>query len=200
MSNVLTANVSVQGTRPLLWHRFGPDAIPLEKRERAGVAGNDPTEWRRTVLYTPEGQLYLEPTYIFGCLCNAAKYTKTGRGSIQTLVKATLMVVDNRILIDRFIPNFNGGLPADIPTDPTLPVYLDIRMVRNPQTKGANVRYRVAASQGWKASFSITWDRTVVDRGQMEAVMIDAGKLIGLGDGRSIGFGRFTVEAFEVVE
>ena len=196
----LTAKVKIRGTRPLLWHRFGPDAIPLEKQERTGVAGNDPEEWRKTVLHTKEGQLYIEPSYIFGCLREAAKYTKKGRGSIQKLVQATVQVVDDRILIDRFIPNFNGGLPEDITTDPDEPVYLDIRSVRNPSTRGRNVRYRVAAIPGWQTEFTIAWDATVVNRAQMEAVTIDASRLVGVGDGRSIGFGRFEVEEFTVGE
>ena len=62
MGNIVMARVSIKGTRPLLWHHFGPDALPLERQEKAGVAGNDPTEWRRTVLVDKEGRLYLEPT------------------------------------------------------------------------------------------------------------------------------------------
>lgn len=200
MSNILTATVSIRGTRPILWHKFGPESLPLEKQERAGVAGNDPTEWRKTVLYTAEGQLYIEPAYVFSCLRDAARYTKKGRGSIMKFVAATLQVTDDRVLIDRFIPGFNGGLPDEMPTDPDLPVYLDVRGVRNPSTKARNVRYRVAASIGWETTFHLLWDCTIVDRGQMQAVTIDAGRLVGLADGRSIGFGRFEVVGFEITE
>ena len=201
MGNILTATVKIRGTRPMLWHRFGPDAIPLEKQERTGVAGNDPEEWRKTVLYTKAGQLYIEPTYVFGCLREAAKYTKKGRGSIQKLVQATLQVVDDRVLIDRFIPGVEDGkLPDELPTDPDEPVYLDIRSVRNPNSRGRNVRYRVAANHGWATEFTIQWDATIVARDQMEAVTIDGGNLVGLADGRAIGFGRFEVEEFTIAE
>lgn len=193
MGNMLEAAVIVRGTRPLFWHRFGPDALPLEKREKTGVAGNDPEEWKRTVLVTKEGQLYLEPSYAFGCLRDAAKFTKKGKGSIQALVAATLQVLDDRILVDR-------RLPENLTTDDTEPVYLDIRSVRNPATRARNVRYRVAASSGWTASFRILWDGSIVSRGEMNAVLIDAGRLVGLGDGRSIGFGRFEVVSFDVEE
>jgi hypothetical protein len=57
--NILKARVTIKGTRPILWHKFGPEAIPLEKKERGGVAGNDPTEWERTHLATMDGQLYI---------------------------------------------------------------------------------------------------------------------------------------------
>ncbi|GGE29123.1 hypothetical protein GCM10011571_34070 [Marinithermofilum abyssi] len=187
------AKITIQGTRPILWHRFGPEAIPLEKKEKTGVAGNDPDEWKSTYTCTRSGQLYLDGSYVFGCLRNAAKYTKSGRGSIQNNVAATLQVEEDIILLDRF-------MPEELIQDPEEPVYLDVRSVRNPNTKGRNVRYRVAASPGWKATFHITWDATIVSRKQMETVLIDAGKLVGLADGRNIGFGRFVIESFEYVE
>jgi len=50
------------------------------------------------------------------------------------------------------------------------------------------------------AEFTLLWDKTIVSRGEMEAIVIDTGKLVGLGNGRSIGFGRFDVIAFDVSE
>lgn len=193
-NNIVQAQITIKGTRALLWHRFGPDALPLEKQERTGVAGNDPEEWKRTVLMTEDRQLYLEPTYFFGCLRDAAKHTKQGRGSLQPAIVATLQVTDEFVLVNRFVPD------EPIPTDPTQPVYLDIRGVKNPATKSRNVRYRVAASPGWEATFGLMWDKTLVSRTQMEAVLHDAGNLAGIGDGRSIGYGRFELVSFEVCE
>lgn len=195
MSNILTANITVRGTRALLWHAFGPDAIPLEKQEKTGVAGNNPEEWRKTVLITKERQLYLEPTYIFGCLRDGARHVKKGRGSIQALVTATLQITDDKILVDRFLPTED-----ELTRDSDQPVYLDVRSVRNPSTKGRNVRYRIAASKGWALTTTIQWDKTVVSRGEMESACIDAGRLVGLGDGRAIGFGRFEIVSFDIAD
>jgi hypothetical protein len=206
MSNIVKAKITIRGMRPLLQHHFGPDALPLEKQEKDGVAGNSPNEWRKTAMVTKDGQLYLEPTYAFATIRDAAKYTKKGRGSLQTAVAATLQVLDDRILIDRFFPGFPNGHAFDIQKveppslDRELPVYLDVQSVRNPTTKARNVRYRVAASSGWSCSFTIMFDKTVVDRNQMQAVLNDAGTLVGIADGRSVGFGRFSVEAFDFLE
>lgn len=206
MANILTAEVSIRGIRPLWWHKFGPDAMPLEKQEKTGVAGNDPEEWRRTVLATKDGQLFIDPTYIFATLREGAKHTKKGKGSIQTMVVATLQITDDRILIDRYFPGFPNGhsfdaRTADVPsTDFDEAVYLDIRGVRNPTTRARNVRYRIAAAPGWNTVFHLQWDKTIVDRRQMESVCIDAGKLVGVGNGRTIGMGRFEVTRFEVSE
>jgi hypothetical protein len=72
--------------------------------------------------------------------------------------------------------------------------------VVNPSTKGRNVRYRLAAGFGWRCEFTIKWDKTVVSRQQMEQVLEDAGTLVGLGNGRKIGYGRFEAEAFSVLD
>jgi len=192
MSNILTARVTICGLRPLLWHSFGLDAIPLEKRERTGVAGNDPTEWRRTVLLTEQRLPYLPGTYLFGAIKDGARFTKRGRGSLQPLVVSTLQMHDERIVLG------DQPLPDPLTTDPTQPLYLDIRSVRNPTTKGRNVRYRVAATPGWELTFTMAWDRTVVSRTEMESVLIDAGRLAGVGNARQIGFGRFALQQFAV--
>ena len=206
MGNIVSATVTIRGTRPLFQHRFGPDALPLEKGERTGVAGNDPEEWRKTCMVTKDGQLYIDPTYVFATIREGARYTKKGRGSIQSAVSATLQCADDRILVDRFLPGFPNGhacdpKAVDVPSDdPDAPVYLDVRGVRNPATKARNVRYRVAASTGWQCTFHILWDKTIVSRGEMEAVLTDAGKLAGIGNGRGIGMGRFEVLEFTVID
>ena len=192
MANVVWATVKIVGTRPLLWHHFGEDAIPLEKKERTGVAGNDPEEWKRTVLVTRDRQLYVGPEYVFGCLRNGARYTKMGRGTAQGAIVATAQVLDDFVLLDRYLPEEEPS------RDPSAPVYVDVRYVKNPASKGGNVRYRLAAARGWRTRFTILWDPTIVARGVMESVTIDAGRLVGIGDGRNIGFGRFDVESFEV--
>lgn len=194
IGNTLYARITISGLRPILWHTFGPDALPLERQERSGVAGNDPDEWRKTVLMTDARQLYVRPTYVFAALRDGARYTRKSKGSLQPFVAATLQVLDERILLDRYVP------PEPIPTDPLAPVYLDIQSVRNPATKARNVRYRIAAAASWKAHFQVMWDRTIVSREQLEAVAHDTGRLIGIGDGRAIGYGRFAVDAFVTFE
>lgn len=206
VNNILTAQVVIKGTRPLWWHHFGADALPLEKGEKTGVAGNDPQEWRRTVLVNKDGQLFLEPTYLFGTITNGGRFIPKKRGTIMLDIAATLQVADDCIFVDRWFPGFPNGHVFDIksvvapPNVPDLPVYLDVRGVRNPVTKGRNIRYRVAASPGWTISFTIQWDKTVVQRDQLHSAIIQAGMLVGLGSGRSIGMGRFTVESFQVSE
>jgi hypothetical protein len=125
-------------------------------------------------------------------LRDAARHTKKGRGSIQASVAATLQIEEELILLASWLK----GEPT---TDKTQQVYIDVAGARNPATKARNVRYRLAASAGWKASFTIAWDVTMVSREQMRAILHDAGTLVGLADGRNIGYGRFEIDAFEIL-
>jgi hypothetical protein len=85
------------------------------------------------VLQTASRQLYIQPSYVFGCLRGGAKYTSRKRGTLQPYVAATLQVIEDRILIDRWVHR----------TGPVLeswddPVYLDRRCVVNPGTGKRN--------------------------------------------------------------
>ena len=193
---IIAAKVTIRGTRPLLWHHFGPDALPLQKKAKTGVAGNDPTEWKKTVLQTRDGHLYLQPSYVFGCMRDGAKHTPRRRGTLQPVITATLQIQEDRILTDRRVPKkLEELMQAE-----DEPVYLDVRSVRNPGTRARNVRYRVAASPGWETSFTLLWDNTMIGEEEMQSVARDAGMYVGLGDGRSIGFGRFEVVEFKKIE
>lgn len=191
MSILVKATVSIVGTRPVLWHHFGPEALSREERERTGVAGNDPEEWKRTVLCTGDRQLYFESAYVFGCLRDAGQFAKVGRFKAQKFIAATLQLSEDRVLLDRYIP-----ADTDLTTDASQPVYLDVRGVVNPTTRKRNVRYRIAASPGWCTAFTLIWDAIVVPRDIMREIVGKAGILVGLGDGRTQSMGRFTINDY----
>lgn len=194
------ATVSIRGVSPLIWHAFNVNAISTERKEKTGVAGNNPEEWRDTVLCDKDGRLFITKNYIFGCLRAAAQHTKVGKGNLKSKVGATLQVLgSNDIYVsNRKLPKPLQDLKSDeLSTSPKSEVYLDICSVVNPSTKGRNIRYRVASSPGWILEFQIGWDTTIVGEKHMESVLKDAGTLIGLADGRSIGNGRFVVDSWK---
>jgi hypothetical protein len=85
----------------------------------------------------------------------------------------------------------------EVPLDSDRGVYVDVRMVSNPNTKGRNIRYRVSMAAGWEASFSLTIDDSLVSQSQVKKVIEDTGKLQGIADGRTLGYGRFEVNKCE---
>ena len=210
MSNIVTAKVEIIGTRSLFFHKGGVDTIPLEKQELTGVAGNDPWTWAKTTPITADGQLFLDPTMVFATIRDGGRHTKVKGKMLMYSIIATLQIIDDIILVDRFLPEAaiqfvqskgKIGDPLEVlTTDPTAPVYLDIRKGINPSTKKAMIIYRVACSPGWHASFSLEWDKTVVASAQLESALRDAGALEGLGSGRKIGKGRFVHQSFHVTE
>lgn len=204
-SNLTIVTVTIRGTRPLWQHQFGPDALPLTPREKTGVAGNDPDEWRRTCMIDRNGRPYLHSTYLFAVVRGGGRYIKKGRSNIMTSIAATLQIMEDPIFIhNRFWPgyetinkrDFNPKTAVAPPQDPTQPLYLDVRGVRNPSTKARNIRYRIALAPGWETTFTIQFDRSIVSRTQMHSAIIQAGELVGIGNGRTIGMGRFEVITF----
>jgi hypothetical protein len=189
------ATVHCVGTRPLLFHTFSVEALSHERKAKGGSAGNSPDEWRNTFRMTEDRQLYLTPDCAFACFKGAGAYTKIGKGNLSKKLAATLQVFNDRLLIDRYVPvEWDKAETKDIPTSPLADVYLDIRGVINPNSKGRNVRYRVACKPGWETTIQIGWDSSIVSKEQIKPIVKDAGVLIGLGDGRSIGLGRFDSE------
>lgn len=190
-----TAEVVIKGTRPLLFHAFREEVLTQTKKVRGGSQGNDPTEWKQTVQMDEKRQLFVTHLNLFAMIKNAAKHTKIGRGTIKDKVGATVQVPQkNYLLIDRFVPEEDK-----IDRDATKPVFLHVCSVKNPATKGRNLRYRIAASEGWEIKFQIVWDQRIVSKESMKGVMEDAGILEGFMDGRNIGYGRFDLISFDIV-
>jgi len=186
-------HLDVIGTRPFFWHAAGIWTIPLEKQEQTGVAGNDPEEWKKTVLVNKETwQLYAKAEYVFSCFRKGAYSVKKG---LQSKVASTLQVEPELIYLeDLYLPD---GLNS-LTDDPTANVYLDVRPVKRDK-KATNIRYRVAAKTGWRLGFDILFDATLVQTDLMHACAIEGGRYAGLGDARSIGMGRYEIETWEEV-
>ncbi len=204
--NLVRVQVTIRGTRPLWQHKFGPDALPIQPRERTGVAGNDPEEWRMTCMVDAQGRPFVHDTYLFAAIRDGGRYLKRGRGNLVAAIAATLQLLEDPILVtNRFWPGYENS-PADTPfnpaqaalppTDPTAPLYLEVRGVRNPSTRNRNIRYRIALAAGWEMTFTMQFDKSIVSREQMHSALIQTGELVGIGSGRAIGMGRFAVVAF----
>ena len=189
-------SVKVIGNRPLFFHAFKIEQISSLTKHKSGSAGNDPEEWKNTV-HEKNNQLYLPGSYWGSCLKEAAKYTKAGRGTIQKSFISCCLILDEITLIDKFLPDDWRNLSSEqMEKDSSKPVYLDIRGVMNPNSKGRNVRYRIACAPGWKTEFSLQFDDTVISPAQVKKVVADSGKMVGIGDARVLGYGRFDIEEY----
>ena len=64
--------VHIEGTRPLLFHRFNVHVIDKDRKAKTGSVGNNPEEWRETFFVNEHNQLYLPGTYFFSGLKSGA--------------------------------------------------------------------------------------------------------------------------------
>jgi hypothetical protein len=190
----LSAKISIQGTGILLFHAFKSEVLS-EKVAKSGTTGNYKEEWKMTVIMDENRNLYLPNSYILAPFKEGAKYMKVGKGNLSKKLISTLLIPATKIFLDGLkVPEEKDLLMLD-----TEPVYLDVRPVVNPATKGRNLRYRIACKKGWTCSFIIEWDDYVISKENMKVCAENAGMFSGTGDGRSIGFGRFEIKKFEII-
>ena len=106
--------------------------------------------------------------------------------------------MDEEILVNRFIPE-DMYITRKRFITPRKRMSILMSAESESRQPAENVRYRVACSSGWKCSFSLVFDNTLVSKIAMRSIICDAGNLVGLGDGRSIGLGRFQVVEIEEI-
>ncbi|NDD54795.1 hypothetical protein EBZ39_13185 [bacterium] len=191
----ISAKIKIEGTKPLLFHTFPIDTLDAGKAKK-GTTGNDAEEWKNTVLMDGERRLYVYGSYLRACISEGGKHIKVGKGNISKKVGACLEVNGERVFLD----DLKVPADKDLTRLNTDKVYLDVRSVVNPMTKGRNLRYRIAAKEGWSLSAIITWDDYVVSKENMKQCVENGGLYDGIGDARKIGFGKFILLSFQILD
>jgi hypothetical protein len=188
-----TAHLKIKGTKPFLFHKFNLEALTNSQKPKEGTTGNNFNEWKSSFFY--EGtKLYMPTAYMFAALKNGSVNTKVGRGTIQKTFISAVTLIGEKIYFNReMFPGWMDMDPENTPLDSSLPVYVDVRMVSNPNTKGKNVRYRLTLSEGWECDFHFEFDDSLISSSQVKKIVEDTGKLQGIGDARTLGYGRFHV-------
>jgi hypothetical protein len=191
----ISATIRIQGIKPLLFHTFPLDTLDAGKAKK-GTTGNNNEEWHNTVLMDEDRKLYVYGSYLRGCIVSGGKHIKVGKGNISKKVGASLEIVGERIYLD----DLKVPADKDLTRLTTDPVYLDVRSVVNPMTKGRNLRYRIAAKEGWTLSATISWNDYIVSKENMKQCVENGGLFDGIGDGRAIGFGKFNLVDFKMLD
>jgi hypothetical protein len=191
----VAAKVKLEGIKPILINSFPVDTFD-ENKSKSGSIGKNETEWKKTILMDAKRNIYVLPSYITACISGGGKHIKVGKATLSKKVSASLQCMEDIILLDGAIVPEERDLTR-LTTDP---VYLDVRSVVNPMTKGRNLRYRIAVRTGWKMTFTIMWDDFAVSKDGMKNCIENAGIFEGIGDGRKIGFGRFKLLSFSSID
>jgi hypothetical protein len=184
-----TFNVVIEGTSPLLMHRFGDDfglEKPTKKVHKQPVLARDQAE---KVAYRDKksGGLYLQGVAIKSAIIGAAASHKQvgSRRSLKYVIPGAVRVPQQVIMLlaldrKKVLKDFE----------------IDSRPVTIPSTKGRIMRHRPRLD-AWCASFDIRIDEEAIDEQSVRGLLVEAGNSIGLGDFRPQRFGEFG--CFDVV-
>lgn len=188
----------IKGVKPFLYHKFNIESISSQNKIKEGTSGNNPSEWKNT-FWHEEKKLFVPGSYFLPAITAGGKFVKVGRGTISPKIPSAITILDEKVYFNRELPDKLEYLTNDsIPHDSSAPIYLDIRGVSNPNTKGKNVRYRLALSPGWELQPTFLWDDTIISKDQLNNALEALAKLVGFSDGRTLGYGRFDIIDFDV--
>ncbi|MFA5688594.1 MAG: hypothetical protein WC959_05560 [Kiritimatiellales bacterium] len=165
-------NIKIRGISPLLMNRFLLEPVPgLQKmtaEEQAEIAA----------YRTEGGELFIPGINMQRALISGAKYSKgKGRASLQSVAAACLLITAEQLPL--------GCRKFTV----------DSRSVVVPATKGRIVRHRPRLNE-WTLNFELEYDPELLSREQVETIVRDTGRRVGLGDFRPENkgmFGRFDV-------
>lgn len=176
----MKVDFTIKGVSPLLMHRF-----PLDEAE--GFEKWPPEKQAEWATYRDEAtrDLYIPGTNLWRSLVSAATYAKgKGRGNLSRVVAGSLAITPEILTLG--VKDYT----------------LDVRVVKNPVTKGRHPRVRPRLDE-WSVSATIAWDDTLMKEKQVREIVDIAGTRIGVLDYRPETkgpFGRFMVTAWKVAE
>lgn len=186
------ATVEITGVASLLCHRWSDESVEAKARAVKGSVAKKTDDLASYVYRDPEGNVGLSGTQLFGSIAGpqgAAKYRqdpRSPRKSALDLFRAAVVVLDDVTPLKR------DGEPM------ATWEYLDRRRVMV-QRQGIT-RVRPAFMPGWTAEFNLMVNLPqYVPSALLLEVLVDAGRLCGVGDFRP-SFGRFQITHFQLGE
>ena len=163
----------------------------MKKQGGDALTGN-PDEWKQTIYFKEDFGVFLPSSCFEASVKNAAKQFK-----ISGKATATKFVDSGLFCVDICLPFFVDGKPIKTLDDSR--IIIDKRTVKNPSTKGRNVRYRAKFDE-WESTFRIvvTADDYLTDK-LITDIITYAGLYVGVGDFRP-KFGRFQLVSLKEVK
>lgn len=173
--------VVVEGTAPLLFHRWNVEAVAAKAGAAKGSKSKKEDNIESYVYRDERKHVCLPGEYFRQSLIHAAKYLqdpRSPRKSAMDLFKAGLVMLTDMASL--------GKNTWD---------YLDQRRV-TVQRNGIT-RVRPAMSVGWRATFELQVILPeYITRDVLNAAIVNAGRLVGVGDFRPT-YGRFHLVEFK---
>lgn len=193
LSQPYTVEVAIEGTAALLLHRWSCDDVEAKSKAAKGSAGRKTDNVESYVYRCSDGTIGIPGTYLKGAVAGpagAAKFRqdpRSPRKSALDLYKAGVQVITD------VAPIFAAGKGEPATTWD----FLDRQRV-TVQRSGVT-RTRPAFLAGWRATFMVAvLLPEYITPADLRDVLVNAGRLVGLGDFRPT-YGRFGISEFQVL-
>lgn len=166
----------------ILMHRMNLDLLSREKKARR--VSQNPTEKAEaeaSAYRMESGELYIPSDAIYGSIVGAGKAMRFGKMAASQLL-ATIRVFPQQIPL--------GTTEYEIDT-------------RSCVIMGSRILRSRPLLRKWSVDFFIVFDSNLIDRGNLEIALRDAGRRVGVLDFRPQHrgqFGTFIIEEFEEVD
>ena len=186
MTMPYVAEVTIEGTCPIIFHRWSCDDIEAKANAKKGSKAKKSDNLESYVYRNEKNELCIPGTYLIGAITNpkngAAKYLqdpRSPRKSALDLYKAGVVALTDLASL--------GVKDWD---------FVDRRRVTI--QRAGITRQRPALKAGWQATFELqVLTPEYVNKADLLEVLTQAGRLVGVGDFRPT-FGRFGVINFKV--
>lgn len=175
--------VELEGTCPILFHRWNNESVAAKARAKKGSVEKKTDDVESFMWRNEKGNICIPGEYLRQTVIHAAKYEqdpRSPRKSMMDLMKAALVSLTE--LADTGIKE----------------PYLDMRRVVI--QRSAVTRTRPALKTGWRAGFILMVNLPeYCEPSKLNYLIQQGGKIIGLADFRP-SFGRYNVTKFEVLD
>lgn len=198
MGQMYGIDIRIQGTTPLLQHKFAPAVLTtlMEGASKRTGAPDYSLEWLETMYVTPDGYLCQPATHLEGALVRAGSAFKVKGKSGKTwrdAMRAYCYVQpENIVHLYESAPVRAPG--PELLTTPT--AHLSVNVMRVIVNRSAVARLRLMIGAGWELAFSIEVHDEQLRPEIVRTILEEAGRSVGIGDFRP-RYGRFAVLAFE---
>lgn len=183
-----TMTLRVRGVTPFLFNRMDIEAYDSEGGPAAKRKPRSRPEYETMVWRGDDGNLGLPVPNMVGSICAAGKYFRSpiaGNGSATPTLREALVPAQE-------MGSF-GVECWDV---------IDFRHARYGDRKGTpKPTYRPRLEIGWllETCFSVTIPELYGPAKLLE-IISRAGSVMGVGDGRKIGFGRYVIDGYDVAD
>jgi hypothetical protein len=179
-----TVRVTIQGSAPMLFHRWNNEAVEEKARAAKGSAAKKTDDVESYIYRNEQNQICLPGEYLRQSIIEACRYRqdpRSPRKSAMDLYRAGLAVLTELAPL---------GKSKDWD-------YIDKRRVR--VQRQSITRHRPAFKAGWRATFDfLVMLPEYISRESLREVIEQAGRLVGIADFRP-SFGRYGIVRFDVL-